>query len=245
MAGSAATRPTPGRGRGRPPRSVEAVERRRQDIIEAAYEIFSEQGYHATGIADIAARLDIGHGTFYRYFENKRDILDHVFDYGVTRLLKLVVTERLPEAQSREELREQLTTLGNRIFTEIVDKDPRLPRMILLEVTAIDAELLQRVLGLIETVNALLEPFIENGIRRGFLNPRLDSASTARALTGCIIGGLFATVRAPMAVAERGRYIDTVVSLICDNAPAGTPTKVGARTRTKAQRATPKKSASS
>lgn len=232
------------RGRGRPPSSAEAVERRRQDIIEAAYEIFAEQGYHATGIADIAARLDIGHGTFYRYFENKRDILDHVFDYGVTRLLKLVVTDRLPDARTREELREQLTTLGNRIFTEIVDKDPRLPRMILLEVTAIDAELLQRVLGLIDTVNALLQPFIDNGIRRGFLNPNMDPEATARALTGCIIGGLFATVRAPMGVAERGRYIDTVVSLICDNQP------VKARTTSKRPaapqpRTRPKKSASS
>ena len=235
-----AARPAPARGRGRPPSSAEAVERRRQEIIEAAYEIFSEQGYHATGIADIAARLDIGHGTFYRYFENKRDILDHVFDYGVTRLLKLVVTDRMPEARDREELREQLTTLGTRIFTEIVDKDPRLPRMILLEVTAIDAELLQRVLGLIDTVNALLQPFIDNGIRRGFLNPAMNADSAARALTGCIIGGLFATVRAPMSVAERGRYIDTVVSLICDNEPPAKPKRAVAAP----QRARAKKSAS-
>lgn len=241
-------RPATGaRGRGRPPSSVEAVERRRREIIAAAYEIFSEKGYHATGIADIAARLDIGHGTFYRYFANKRDILDHVFDYGVTRLLKLVVTDDLPEATTREELREQLTTLGNRIFTEIVDKDPRLPRMILLEVTAIDAELLQRVLGMIDTLNALLVPFIDNGVRRGFLNPQMDSQSAARALTGCIIGGLFATVRAPLGVAERNRYIDTVVSLICDNEPPAKRPASNPRTsrapRT-AQRSPAKKSAS-
>jgi hypothetical protein len=99
------------------------------------------------------------------------------------------------------------------------------------------------VLGLIDTVNALLAPFIENGIRRGFLNPTMDSESAARALTGCIIGGLFATVRAPMGIAARGRYIDTVVSLICDNEP---PKKTAQRAgRPKAQRARPKKSASS
>ena len=33
-----------------------------------------------TAIADIAKRLGIGHGTFYRHFKNKRDILDHVID---------------------------------------------------------------------------------------------------------------------------------------------------------------------
>jgi AcrR family transcriptional regulator len=172
------------RGRGRPPHTAEAVERRRQDIIEAAYEIFAEQGYHATGIADIAARLDIGHGTFYRYFENKRDILDHVFDYSVARLLSLVVTDELPQARSREELREQLTALGHHIFTEIVDNDPRLPRMILLEVTAIDAELFQRVLGIIEAINVLIAPLIDNGVRRGFLNPELDVDGSARPSEG-------------------------------------------------------------
>ena len=50
----------------------------RREIVEAAFECFTERGYHATGIADIAARLGIGHGTFYRYYENKRDIVDHV-----------------------------------------------------------------------------------------------------------------------------------------------------------------------
>jgi AcrR family transcriptional regulator len=221
------------RGRGRPPHNAEAVERRRQDIIEAAYEIFAEQGYHATGIADIAARLDIGHGTFYRYFENKRDILDHVFDYSVARLLSLVVTDELPQARSREELREQLTALGHRILTEIVDNDPRLPRMILLEVTAIDAELLQRVLGMIETINVLIAPLIDNGVRRGFLNPELDVGSAARALTGCVIGGMFATVRSTLTLAQRSRYIDTVVSLICDNEP---PKPTAQRARAKAKK---------
>jgi AcrR family transcriptional regulator len=48
------------------------------EIIEAAFLEFSERGYHQTAISDIAKRLGIGHGTFYRHFENKRDILDKV-----------------------------------------------------------------------------------------------------------------------------------------------------------------------
>ena len=48
------------------------------DILEAAFLEFSERGYHQTAISDIAKRLGIGHGTFYRHFENKRDISQHV-----------------------------------------------------------------------------------------------------------------------------------------------------------------------
>ena len=52
----------------------------RREIIDAAFDCFAEQGYHATGIADIATRLGIGHGTFYRYFENKRDLVVKVIE---------------------------------------------------------------------------------------------------------------------------------------------------------------------
>ena len=48
-----------------------------------------------TAIADIAKRLGIGHGTFYRHFANKRDILEHVID-DVTKKITAdtVVMER-------------------------------------------------------------------------------------------------------------------------------------------------------
>jgi AcrR family transcriptional regulator len=221
------------RGRGRPPNSAAAIERRRQDIVAAAYEVFADKGYHAAGIADIAARLDIGHGTFYRYFENKRDILDHVVDYGLGLFLESVRPENLTPATTREELRDQLTDIGERMFTEVVDRDPRLPRMILFEITAIDAELLQRVLGLLETVGVLVSPLLTNGVRRGFLRADLDTDSTARALMGCLVAGLFAQVRQPMTPEDRTRYVSTVVSMVCDNVDPATLPAPRARQRAK------------
>src|SRR5258708_7810985 len=85
------TAPPPRRGR-KPP-TEELIERRRREIIEAAYEVFSPRGYSAAGIADIAERLGMGHGTFYRYFKNKRDILDQVVDYGVERIVSALELE--------------------------------------------------------------------------------------------------------------------------------------------------------
>ena len=62
----------------------------RSDILQAAFIEFSERGYHQTAIADIAQRLGIGHGTFYRYFENKRDILEHVINDTALQLTELL-----------------------------------------------------------------------------------------------------------------------------------------------------------
>ena len=205
------------RPRGRPPNSAAEIERRRQQIVEAAYEVFAEQGYHATGIADIAARLDVGHGTVYRYFENKRDILDRVIDYALKRFFTSVVTEQLPPPQTRAEYREQMSIIGRRLFTGIAEEDPRLTRMILLEAASIDAELQRRVLGALETITTMLSPMLAFGVRRGFLRADLDVDSAARALTGTMIAALFAMLRGPVAAPDRERYVETVVSMICDN----------------------------
>jgi AcrR family transcriptional regulator len=214
---AAAAGSAPKRGRGRPPNSAAAIERRRQEIIEAAYDVFAEQGYHASGIADIAARLDIGHGTFYRYFDNKRDILDHVVDYGLTKFFTAVVSDGSTLPQTQDEFRQQMTELGNQLFMGIAEEDPRLARMILLEASSIDQELLERILGMLDTVATMIVPMLERGVRKGFLRKDLDADSAAKALTGCMIAGLLGMVRRPMSKAARDRYVDTVVSMICDN----------------------------
>lgn len=41
-------------------------------LIEAAGEAFLERGYDATGTPDIAARAGVSVGTFYRYFDDKK-----------------------------------------------------------------------------------------------------------------------------------------------------------------------------
>src|SRR5580693_3124813 len=106
------TTTAPGRRRGRRPPPEELVERRRTEIIEAAYEVFSTRGYSASGIADIAEKLGIGHGTFYRYFKNKRDILDQVVDYGVERIVATLELEWASPAETVEEFKEQLRHMG-------------------------------------------------------------------------------------------------------------------------------------
>src|SRR4030088_1834535 len=57
----------------------------REEIVDAAIEVFAESGYHDAGVADIAKRVGIGHSTFYRHFDNKRAILDEVINTVIMR----------------------------------------------------------------------------------------------------------------------------------------------------------------
>lgn len=212
---------TPGkRPRGRPAATEAQVAQRRRQIVEGAYEVFTSKGYHDTAIADIAAHLGTGHGTIYRYFDNKRDLLDHVIDLGVERIMNSLSIGDLSVATSKADFRVQVTRLSDSFFSELVDSDPRLPRLLVAEAAAIDTEMLHRVFGMMETVVATLAAELEHAQSRGFLPVGLHPESAARSLLGSAVAGLFVEAREPgMSTAERRRYVDTLVSLLCDNAP--------------------------
>lgn len=50
----------------------------RQRILDAAYELFLNNGFEETKIEDIMAQADVSRRTFYAYFPSKQDLL-HVF----------------------------------------------------------------------------------------------------------------------------------------------------------------------
>ena len=45
-----------------------------QKIMDAAREVFSEKGFNSVTVKDIAKQAQIGHGTFYLYFQDKKAI---------------------------------------------------------------------------------------------------------------------------------------------------------------------------
>jgi AcrR family transcriptional regulator len=49
-------------------------EERRKQILEAALTIFSQKGFHATNVSDVAAQAGVSQGTIYWYFESKEEL---------------------------------------------------------------------------------------------------------------------------------------------------------------------------
>jgi AcrR family transcriptional regulator len=49
-------------------------EQRKAEILEAALKVFAEKGYRKASITDINRKAKIARGTFYQYFESKREI---------------------------------------------------------------------------------------------------------------------------------------------------------------------------
>lgn len=47
---------------------------RREQVLAAAAGVFSEKGYRNASVADIVDKVGIGRGTFYLYFDSKKDV---------------------------------------------------------------------------------------------------------------------------------------------------------------------------
>jgi AcrR family transcriptional regulator len=76
-----------------------------QAILDSAYELFSERGYHATTLQDIAERAGIGVGTVYSYVPSKIRLLYAIVEPwqkdAIARLEKRVLKIKSPRERLR------------------------------------------------------------------------------------------------------------------------------------------------
>ncbi|MFN2199430.1 MAG: TetR/AcrR family transcriptional regulator [Anaerolineales bacterium] len=111
--------------------SSQAVETTRDDILEAAHDLFVSQGYHGTSMRQIAAAAGVAVGGIYNHFENKEAIFQAVFAkyhpyHEIIPALEQAQGERL-EDFVRDAATRMVTALASRpefinlVFIEIVE----------------------------------------------------------------------------------------------------------------------------
>jgi AcrR family transcriptional regulator len=61
--------------------SGEAMNERKQLIIETAMKLFAHKGYHSTSIQEIAEKSGISKGSVYTYFSSKEELMLSIFKY--------------------------------------------------------------------------------------------------------------------------------------------------------------------
>jgi AcrR family transcriptional regulator len=84
------------------------TEKKRQDIIRIAAQLFEEVGYERTSMSEISARLGGSKATLYGYFRSKEDLLRAVLDHDVNEEADRLMQELLAE----KDLRSGLIRLG-------------------------------------------------------------------------------------------------------------------------------------
>lgn len=79
-----------------------AVQPRKQHLIDTAYALFNEFGYHATGIDRILAESGVSKATLYKHFRTKDELVVAVLQQRHEQLMQ-VLADAMAQAKSRGE----------------------------------------------------------------------------------------------------------------------------------------------
>ncbi len=79
-----------------------APEERQDDILKAALEVFSEHGFAAARLDEVARRAGVAKGTLYLYFPDKETLFERMLQSvaapGLALLARLAEAENVPAA---------------------------------------------------------------------------------------------------------------------------------------------------
>lgn len=158
-----------------------------QRILSAAASVFAAQGYHAARVAEIARAADVAHGTVYRYFASKEELLVSLFR---ERLGELVARARAA-LDGLDDPRERLRSLIEwHLRTLAADRDFAVVTQI--ELRQAQPSLRARIQQTLREYLSLIDEVVRDGQERGVFDPALDS----RQVRNVVFGALDQTVTA-------------------------------------------------
>lgn len=73
---------------------------RRKELLDAALELFYEQGYDATSINDIIKKVGVTKGSFYYHFKSKEEVLDAIALRHAEQMVEIIKEVTLDEGKS-------------------------------------------------------------------------------------------------------------------------------------------------
>jgi len=161
--------------------STDRGRRTRAVLLGAAREVFERDGYLEARVADIARQARVAHGTFYTYFDSKREVFRAVMAVVRDEIAEAIT---VPGGEGPTNVVERLD-LTNRRFLDVYRRNRRL--MLLFEqVATIDPEIgeyrqrsrrahIDRIAGAIERLQ-----------RRGLADGELDARTAAAALVSML-----------------------------------------------------------
>ena len=147
-------------------------ERKRIEIPRAAAAVFRRRGYHGASVDQIASALNMAPGNLYYYFKNKEEILYVCHDYSlglILKELKDVEQSNLPPDRRIH----RLVVAFVHLFIDVLHGTAWT-----LEVEALSAPLLKRVIAKRDRIDKGFRKIITDGMKAGIFadrNPKLVS----------------------------------------------------------------------
>jgi AcrR family transcriptional regulator len=184
------------------------IEARRNQILDAAAEVFAEKGFHRTTTKDIAGKAGIAEGTIYNYFDSKDDLLIGM----MSRLTELeTLGDELTEALQGDVRDFFVEMFRHRV--ESLERSQGILRAVLPEVIA-NGELREYYYQrFVLRVAGLLEQYVKARIELGHIRP-VDAALATRAVQAMFVGLFVMRIFGDETIIERWEALPELLATI-------------------------------
>ena len=156
-------------------------EEKKERIINAALDEFASNSFHQSRVTAIARNADIAMGSFYQYFEDKKDLYKFILDQSVNKKLKYINQDMLKNKENYNffELLRETYLSGIRFAREN-------PRLVAIGNQLLNNEQLKKEIWRDQEDKSsdFFLNLVKEGQKKGELEPHIDPAFISKLLTG-------------------------------------------------------------
>jgi AcrR family transcriptional regulator len=158
----------------------------RDAILSGAREVFGRRGYYEASVGEIVDAAKVARGTFYKYFESKREAFGAILD----DLLVTVWQQMRPiQPASTPAVRRQITENVEAICRTLIEH-VELTRILLAQSIGVDPDLDEKIRGFYHRLLRLVEESLAEGQKLGLVRDG-DVSLLATCLIGAVKEMLF------------------------------------------------------
>ncbi len=150
----------------------------RDTILSAAAQIFSQKGFHAASMQDIAEAVQLQKGSLYHHVSSKQELLLEILDRALDMLIERMEAVLALPLPPEEKLRQAMITYMDGMTSHF-----DLASVLLLEHRSLEPEYQSRHIPKRDYFESLWRDLIQDGKSQGVFNS-VDSTFGARALLG-------------------------------------------------------------
>ena len=168
-------------------------EKRKQQIIDTAKDMFITRGFQSTHIGQVCEHLDIARGTVYQYFSNKKEILYAILDGVSEDMQDILDPDDLKDyLKSKPDTETLVKWIDGRISSclELLSNEPIVIKLMYRDIVGIDDEVSEKVQiftdHIVETIAREVGILRDNGIFKKEIDPFITGSM--------LVGGIMMVV---------------------------------------------------
>ncbi len=165
-------------------------ERRKNQIINTAKEMFIENGFQSTHIGQVCEKLSIARGTVYQYFSNKKEIIYAILDSVIEAIEDILdpddIRDFLENDPSEKSIKRFINDRISGTISVLVN-EPIVIKLIFKEIAGIDEEIINRVNRTVGRIAKVISLEVDEIKKLNLYKTDINSRLTASMLVGGIM----------------------------------------------------------